>query len=74
MDRVQISLQEFLDQGGQLIPVMASPFAYAQFAIGFFANGCPHVIFSDRYRSEEDCQAAINWLMSLYIPGSLGNE
>ena len=70
----QMSLQEFLDQGGQLIPVMTSPFAYSQFAIGFFANGRPHVIFSDRYRSEDDCQSAIDRLMSSYIPGSLGNE
>ena len=44
----QMSLQEFLDQGGQLIPIMTAPLAYSQLAIGFFADGRPHVIFSER--------------------------
>ena len=64
-----MTLQQFLGSGGKLVPVAASPFASAAFAIGYFANGRPHIHFREHYKTTEECWDAINRLMEQYVPG-----
>lgn len=64
-----MTLQQFLDGGGRLIPVATAPFTSAAFAIGYFANGRPHIHFRERYKTTEECWDAINELMKQYVSG-----
>ena len=65
-----MTLQQFLDNGGKLVPVATTPFAHTTFAIGYFANGRPHIHFSERYKTTEECWNAINELVKQYVPGA----
>ena len=64
-----MTLQEYLDGGGKLVPIASTPFAHTSFGIGYFANGRPHIHFRERYSTRLQCQQAINELMEQYISG-----
>lgn len=58
-----LTLGELLDQGVKLIPIADSPFAYPAWCIGFYWNGLRYAAFRDRFRTQEECQTAIQQLL-----------
>lgn len=61
-----MSLAQLLEQGKKLQPIPDSPFVNPAWRIGFFYNGVPHAAFRDRFQSSQECQKAIDGIMSTW--------
>ncbi|MCT7965176.1 hypothetical protein NG799_02360 [Laspinema sp. D1] len=59
-----ISLAQLLEQGTNLQPVPDGPFANPMWRIGFFYNGVSHAFLPDLFKSSEECQQGIDWIMT----------
>jgi hypothetical protein len=62
-----LTLGGLLDQGVKLIPIADSPFTNPAWRIGFFWDGVPHAAFRDRFRSQKECQTAIQQLLEVEV-------